>query len=385
MTRPGATRREFAGRVAVELARTVARRRRTGTVPRGTGDISAAWLSDLIGRRVDTVEVCGVEHGTASRARLALTGDRVPPRVFVKMTPVRPVERLFNNVYALGEAEAFFYRAVASEIPDCAPLAYGTRWDAATGRSIVVLEDLAGRDVRFATAATACSQDEAAVTAHTLARLHRTYWESSRFGSDLFRLSTRASPVQRLGRYTSVLVARVPRRFDMVDDDFRRDAAILHDRRDEIAAAWQAMPQSLLHGDTHRGNLGFRDGGLTLFDWQVTGQGPALKDLAYFASTALMPDVRRSIERDLVRAYVGALGCDITENAAWNQYRMLVVTGYVAAAVTAAFAARLQSDDTTRAALSRAVSAVREHDSFDRLRHHLDRGAGRVRNARFGV
>jgi hypothetical protein len=49
----------------------------------------------------------------------------------------------------------------------------------------------------------------------------------------------------------------------------------------------------------------------------------------------------------------------------------LVLTGYVAAAFTVVFADRLQSDETMRAALARAVAAVRDHDSFARLRRQF--------------
>ena len=107
----------------------------------------------------------------------------------------------------------------------------------------------------------------------------------------------------------------------------------------------------------------------------MAGQGPAYKDLAYFAATSLAPDVRRATERDLVADYVDVVraggGPDITEAAAWDAYRLLVVTAYTAAAFTAVFSGRLQSDETMRAALARAVAAVRDHDSFARLRAHL--------------
>jgi hypothetical protein len=74
--------------------------------------------------------------------------------------------------------------------------------------------------------------------------------------------------------------------------------------------------------------------------------------LAYFAATSLDTDLRRSTERDLVREYVATLDTDITEATAWDQHRLLVVTGYVAAAVAVVFAERLHSDETTRPALN---------------------------------
>ena len=376
MSRTHATRREFAGRIVAEMARTAAQRWRTGAVPRTPNDITSVWLSELLGRRVDEITVCDEEHGTATRARLALTGDGVPATVFVKTTPTRPIERVFNNVYGLSEAEAVFYRTVAPEIIECTPAAYGARWDARTGRSVVVIEDLAPRGTRFAHVGISCTADEAAMMTRALAGLHRKYWESPRFDTDLYRFASAGSTAQRFGKYSSALLARVPRRYnDVVDADFRRDALLLHTRREEVARIWRSLPQSLLHGDTHRGNLGFHDDGVILFDWQVTGQGPALKDLAYFAATSLDTDLRRSIERDLVRDYVdtasAAGGADITGAAAWDQYRLLVVTGYIAVAFATVFAERLQSDDSTRPALGRAVAAVRDHDSFVRLRRQV--------------
>ena len=376
MSRTHATRREFAGRVVAELARTATGRWRAGEVPRTPTDITAVWLSELIGRRVDAVTVCDEEHGTATRARLLLAGDGVPDTVFVKTTPTRPIERLFNNVYGLNETEAVFYRTVAPEIAACTPAAYGARWDTRTGRSVVVIEDLAARGTRFAHAGVSCTADEAATTAQALADLHRKYWESPRFGTDLYRFSSAGSPSQWFGTYTSGLIGRVPHRYDdAVDAGFRRDSLILHARRDDVARVWRSLPQALLHGDTHRGNLGFHDRGVTLFDWQVTGQGPALKDLAYFAATSLDTDLRRGIERDLVRGYAAAVSTvgtqRITEAAAWDQYRLLVVTGYVAAAFTVVFGQRLQADQTMRPALERAVAAVRDHDSFARLRRQF--------------
>ena len=350
-------------------------------MPRTPSDITPAWLSELLGRRVDEIAVCDEEHGTATRARLTLSGNDVPATVFVKTTPTRPIERLFHNVYGLGETEAVFYRLVAPEIAECTPALYGTQWDAHTGRSVVVIEDLAARDIRFADAAVACTADEAAIMARTLAGLQRRYWDSPRFGSDLARFSPEESPSLCFGAYSTALLARLPHRYDdIVDADFRRAASLLHTRRDDVAVVWRSLPQSLSpasgrcpqHGDTHRGNLGFDDTSVTLFDWQVAGQGPAYKDLAYFVATSLAPEVRRSIERDLVQEYVEAVraggGPHITEAAAWDAYRLLVVTGYVAAAFTAVFAERLQSDDTVRAALARAVAAVRDHDSLARLR-----------------
>ena len=138
---------------------------------------------------------------------------------------------------------------------------------------------------------------------------------------------------------------------------------------------WRSLSQSLLHGDTHRGNLGFHHHGVTLFDWQVTGQGPALKDLAYFAATSLDTDLRRSIERDLVRDYI-----DTVRAGWWTRPHR----GGGVGSVSVAGGHRLRRSgiygDLRRAAaerrhrapaLARTVAAVRDHDAFARLRRQF--------------
>jgi hypothetical protein len=139
------------------MARTAGQRWRAGAVPRTPADITPGWLSELLGSRVDDIALSDEDHGTATRSRLAITGDHLPATVFVKTTPTRPIERIFNNVFGLGETEAVFYWTVATEIADCTPAVYCARWDARTGRSIVVIEDLAIRGTRFAHAGISCT------------------------------------------------------------------------------------------------------------------------------------------------------------------------------------------------------------------------------------
>ena len=100
-----------------------------------------------------------------------------------------------------------------------------------------------------------------------------------------------------------------------------------------------------------------------------------MKDLAYFTSTSLNPDIRRAIERDLLTEYLEALAANsgprLAFSDAWNDYRMLAITGYLAAAVTAAFAGRLQPETVTRAGLDNTSQAVADLDSFAELRKRL--------------
>jgi len=160
-----------------------------------------------------------------------------------------------------------------------------------------------------------------------------------------------------------------------VPQGIRDDAKYLIKHRWDIAELMRTYPLSLIHGDTHLGNICFVEDRPILFDWQVSSCGPAVKDLAYFAAVSIDSEVRRDIDADLVRTYVDTLNGDgtvrLTFDDAWDSYRLFGFTGFIAAGVTAAFGRRLQGEATTRAGLDRAVQALRDFDSLELLRARL--------------
>lgn len=346
------------------------------TVPIHPDDITAEVFRSLTGlNQVTGVHLAGADHGTAVRARLEVTGPPgTPRRVFAKLTPTRPVERLFDNVMRLGRNEVEVYRRLGPDLGDVAPTVYGAA--SSGGRSVLLMEDLTQSGARFGDVAGSCTRDEAVAVARALAGFHAMFWESARFAADLAVFTPPAARSVSWGPQTWRLLALLPRRYhDVVPRAIRADALLLRTRRRAVATALRDFPLTFLHGDTHRGNICFVGDRPVLFDWQVAAQGPGLKDLAYFAVTSLEPELRRSIERELLTEYCDALcarsGPRLQVAAAWNDYRMLAVTAYIAAAVTAAFSGRLQGEDVTRAGLDRGAQAVQDLDSFAELRRRI--------------
>jgi thiamine kinase-like enzyme len=349
------------------------------TVPVRPDDITTEMLRGLTGRAdVTEVRLLSEDHGTAVRARLEVTGSPGQPgRVFAKLTPTRPMERLFNDLMRLGRNEVEVYRRLGKDLGDVAPTVYGTA--SSRGRSVVLMEDLALRGARFGDVAGSCTPEEAVAVAKALAGFHANFWLSPRFASDLVCFTPPAARSVSWGPQTWRLLALLPSRYrDIVPRQVRADARILRTRRRAVADVLRDFPLTFVHGDTHRGNICFVGDRPILFDWQVAAQGPGLKDLAYFAVTSLEPDVRRAIERDLLTEYLDALYAKSVPRTAssqsWDDYRMLAVTAYIAAAVTAAFSGRLQAEEVTRAGLDRSAQAVQDLDSFVELRRRLGRG-----------
>ncbi|WP_374157446.1 phosphotransferase [Mycobacterium sp. G7A2] len=348
------------------------------TVPARPDGITAEVFRQLTGNAAVTgVKVIHADHGTAVRARLEVTGPAgTPARVFAKLTPTRPVERLFNVAMRLGRNEVEVYRRVGAELGEVAPVVYGAA--SARGRSLVLMEDLASRGARFGDVAGSCAPDQARAVARALARFHAAFWESPRFTTDLAVFAPPAARSVTWGPRTWRLLAAIPRRYhDLLPQEVRAEAHLLRRRRRAVAEVMRELPLTLVHGDTHRGNICFVGDRPILFDWQVAAQGPGVKDLAYFAVTSLDTDVRRQIERELLAEYLETLrvhgGPRLAPEPTWADYRMLAVTAFIAAGVTAAFGARLQGEAVTRTGLDRAVCAVQDLGSFNELWRRVSR------------
>ncbi|MGW0157760.1 phosphotransferase [Mycobacterium sp. NPDC003323] len=344
-------------------------------MPRRPGDIDVATFRALTGRTdVTAVRLTGEDHGTALRARLEVDGGAgLPSRAFVKLAPVRPAEAVFNRVMNLAHNEALAYWLLRDDLGDAIPAVYGTA--ARRGRAIVLLEDLSDRDARFPALADGASAEEALAVARALGAVHRRFWGR---GDDaaLAAFAPNRSRSTRLGPHSWHLLRTIPRDFDdIVTPDIRDTALGLIRRRREIARMMRDEPATLLHGDTHLGNICFVGGQAVLFDWQMASVGPAVKDLAYFAGTSLDVDIRREIDAALVNAYVDSLNNDgvqrLTVEKAWESYRLFAFTGFIAAGVTAAFGKRLQGVATTRAGLQRAVAAMTDLGSLELLENRL--------------
>ena len=349
-------------------------------IPRRAEGLDAGTFRALTGRTdVTAVQINGIESGTALRARIAITGHPdLPARAFVKLAPVRPAELLLNRYMALAQTEVLVYRQVNAELAGLMPKSFGAQSDPGSSRAIVIMEDLVDRDARFLSVAAGCSATDALSIAASLGGLHRRFWMSDRLlTGDLAGLGPGVSRSTSRGPRAWPLLRMIPARFhDVVPASFRGEASMLVAQRWSIAALIRTYPHSLIHGDTHAGNICFASGQPVFFDWQVASCGPAIKDLSYFACTSLDTDTRREIDNQLVETYVAHLNADGVERLsfaeAWDSYRLFAFTGYVAAGVTSVFGRRLQSEESTRAGLRRAVQAVRDLGSLELLRNRLD-------------
>jgi aminoglycoside/choline kinase family phosphotransferase len=293
-------------------------------LPTAPHEISAPWLSEALGSRVDSAVVEDVIPGAATKVRVRLGSDRT---VIVK-APMSGAEQdpATLSFFAL---EVAFYRTVAALLDVGSPRCLYAEARQAEGQALVILEDLQG--AHFYTAGDTMSREEAESALAVIARLHATTW-----GHPVIEETpVYPGPMRRVlegmlgGRYWAGCLSRP--RAAAIPAPLREPGALLH----AVRTLWTrdaADAHCLVHGDAHVGNV-YRDrsGGFGLIDWQMSLRGHWCHDVAYFLASALDPADRAAHERAMLDAYRTRLasygGPALDPGAAWDSYRRHMVHG----------------------------------------------------------
>lgn len=367
------------GLVAREAWRVGVDRRRPmqGPVPLRVEGVTASWLESTMELPRDSVEsitVLSSDSGTAARARLAIEADPgagLAETLFVKLMPQDFAQHVLMNAFDLGAREVRAYQGLGEGPPVRIPRCHAAVLDPDRRRNIMVLEDL-GPDARFRTILEPVTPAEAEAVIDAFADLHADFWQSDRLRGDLAPLAGRSAVANALGDLIRRQLVGRPRgpAAELVPAPMRDASRILFERSGEIDAMWADQPQTLIHGDTHLGNLFFVGDRPGMLDWQVATISAGIRDVAYFAASSLATDDREHIERGLVARYVArleSLGVEVDGDRQWLLYRAGVTEFYLAAVSTAGVGERMQSAEVCRTGVERAVAAVGALDSFGAL------------------
>lgn len=342
-------------------------------LPVEVDDLTPEWMSYAMDADVDSVTVLDRHSGTTGRAHLALTGHpRVPPSVFVKLSPFDAGQRKFVNVQGMGIAEARLYRDLAPDLPLRVPRAWFADFEGSgTGpddRYVMVLEDLVASGCRFPTRDDADIEARIFDIVEQLARLHAQFWQSPRFGpnGDLAWVTPRSTASGDGGAgmvqmAIDNLTERLPEGFAAVAETYIAHAP-------EVLARYREGECTLVHGDPHLGNL-FVDGNdpkVTGFlDWAMVGHAPGIRDVAYVLSASTPTELRREHEHALLTRYREVLaenGVTLDADLAWEQYRLFTIYGWCCATCTAAMGSKWQPEHVGLGGTERGTIAALDLD-----------------------
>jgi hypothetical protein len=157
-----------------------------------------------------------------------------------------------------------------------------------------------------------------------MAAFHAAYW-GFRDHADLFPfahhyvfLTPTMAALEAANAHADPVPLAVAAGWHRIDDRHPRDARRLRELMEDpwpLVAALRAGPQTLVHGDWKLGNLG-RDGSRTiLLDWDRTGAGSALLDLAWYL--AVNCDRLPETKEEAIGAYRAALESAGIETGSW--------------------------------------------------------------------
>lgn len=315
-------------------------------LPIALEEITPAWLTAALrirapGVTVRRVEIVNMVHGTTTKIRLRLDLDaagkqaRIPEIVILK-GGFEPHSRAVG-MDQMFEREARAYRDVFPEMPLPTPMCYFADYDDERKQGIVILEDLVQRGVTFCSVLRPQTHEEVARRLTVLAQFHARSWNSPELApggkwGDLFEFFGIMQPFfdYYLEPETWDKFVKAPRGAS--------SSVRFHDR-EWLMNAWKAMteysrslPQCVIHGDIHLGNLYvYPDGAPGFFD-SLASTAPGMLEVSYHISGSLDSADRKRWEGSLIQHYLEELarhGVDVPcFDEAMRQYTILLLYGH---------------------------------------------------------
>ena len=341
--------------------------------------ITRDWLEAALRQRAPEVvlrgfEIVDVNHGTCTkvRLRLACEGGAVPELVILK----GGFEPHSRSMPYMHQEEVHGYADVAPHSPLRLPTCHFAGFDAVAGQGIVIMDDLVARGVEFCHAQRPQSPEAVARRLRMLARHHALSWAPDGASGDFAPLGRFAWASGYMAGFThfgtlltpdvwqsycrSARGAALSTRFHSLD--WMKQAIVRMQRFDAM------LPQALLHGDTHLGNLYVDiDGEPGFFD-SLPHRGNPMLEVAYHLTCALDPADRRAHDRDLVGLYRAELLAQGV--AAPTHEEMMHLFACFLPAGTCVFllnASEFQPEAIKTAYTARFSAAMLDHDTLARL------------------
>lgn len=303
-------------------------------IPPNPGAITAAWLTSALKENgvidhsvVLSFEKCriGEDEGFTGGGltRLTIEYDQAessgPSSLIAKFAPVDPETRALMN--SLNGREARFYSDFASQFDLPFMRCFYVNYNAVSGECILLLEDLgAYKAVEFIKGAT---EEQAKQAINALAHIHARWWNSPQLETvDGLGLAIEF-PFTGVWEQYRRKVAEVLPEFAVPDRFFSLGDTVAEHEMMFFGQLFEKAPITLIHRDCHIDNILFGQQPdhkpAIVFDWQLSGKGRGVYDIAYFLIGSVPTETRRQIEHPLVRHYHNQLILSGVEGYSFEQ------------------------------------------------------------------
>jgi hypothetical protein len=341
-------------------------------------DITPAWLTAALqerhpGTRVASIVVRDRAEVTNSHARLLVTYEAettAPTSLFCKLLPVDD-RRASITTTRMGPREVRFYRDLAPLLKVRVPEVHVAIHDESDDSFILLMEDLTATGCEVSDGTWGVDTDGAAIALEWLAEIHARYEDPAVRAAEAPWVS---EPVFG-STYGSVMLQHgLDHHRDRLSDDFAAIAEIYIHRGRELHELFTRGPKTVIHGDTHIGNLFFDHGTLGFLDWGIINVNTPMREVSYFMNMAMNIEDRRRSDRDLLRLYLDARrafgASEITFDDALLAHRVHAAYCVPASCQVVTFPANMSERRRifSDAFLARAEAAITDLDARGALR-----------------
>ena len=327
-----------------------------------------AWLTHALkpitgGARIEAVEVVEVIRTMATKLRFKVTWDDGRKSAALCLKAFLDVDEATARGGSTTIIEADFYDRIAPQATVRVPACVATICDRANPQGVIIMRDLIEDGARFCSALEPFSADQAAASLEQIARLHAARKV----------LATETWIERRIASLAEATYVPQPMLQELLDGPRgvnlsarTKDAGLLIAGMRALAARDAALPQTLVHGDCHAGNIFQTADGPGLIDWQLLQRGGWALDVAYHIAAVLPVELAEREEWNLLRHYLEVargFGNEVPDfETAQAQYRAAPVYGYYLWAIT-----RRVDPPIINVFVDRLGKSVTRHDSFKLL------------------
>ena len=304
-------------------------------IPANTADISAQWITDVLHAAGHDVAISGVTVEPIGTGQMASSLRVVPTYTNAGDAPASMVVKIASddpNSRAAGARGAYlkevrFYQELADDLPVATPRSLWADIDVDTNDFAIVLQDM--RPAAQGDQIAGCDVASVIAAATNIAGLHAPRWGDTTL-FDLDWLTLPQADQQAGFAEAKAIVAMVTPGFI---DRYRPRLSATHIAQLEWFAetvdSWLSNDSgrfALTHCDHRLDNLLFSAGAsaptgrpVTVVDWQTIAVRNPAADISYLLGTSLEPQVRRTVEDDVVGDYhhrlceLGVTGYSLSE------------------------------------------------------------------------
>ncbi|KAL1598756.1 hypothetical protein SLS60_007897 [Paraconiothyrium brasiliense] len=271
-------------------------------------DVSAEWISQVLGRKVKTVALDRIIPGTATKVFVTITYEddsnpkALPTRLCIKGGFDPKLVKMMPWIVMIYQRECDFYNHVAPKLDNMAlPKCWWAGHNSTQG--IVAMDDLATQGCIYGNPAEAWPVSRVIAGVEQLAALHAKTWHVQALDYPWLTSDYDLAILTMMNTYNKVVNGPNRPKIHGYLKDQGRVTGVLK----KHYASRNSRFRCLLHGDSHTGNTFLLSDAPRFLDWQMIHIGSAFHDLSYFVGSALTIEDRRAKEWAIVDHYLRTL------------------------------------------------------------------------------